>query len=46
NPKHILPWTRVAEFPDEGLTVSAGRLFCLPCGTRLGTRKATITGHI
>lgn len=45
NPKGISSSARVKEFPNEALEVSAGRLFCGACSTRLGTRKSTIMSH-
>ena len=46
NPKSISPAQRVKEFPDECLTVSAGRLFCKACREEIGLKSTTIRLHI
>lgn len=45
NPVTITAAARVKEFGNQSLEVSAGRLFCAACSSRLGTRKSTIMSH-
>lgn len=42
----IPPSKRVSEFPNELLTVSAGKLFCKCCRQILSVKKSTVDDHI
>jgi hypothetical protein len=37
---------RVEQFPDQGLKVSAGKIFCQPCKEELPNLKESIKRHI
>ena len=37
---------RVNQFPDEYLTVDAGKLFCSCCREELPTKKSSIAAHV
>ncbi len=45
-PKSLSPRDRVTEFPEEGLTVSNGKLFCSACREELSLRKNIVANHI
>ena len=45
-PKSITPSSRVREFPDENLTVSAGNLFCSACREPISLKKSIIKLHL
>ncbi len=44
-PKSVSPRDRVTEFPEEGLTVSNGKLFCSACREELSLRKNIVANH-
>ena len=46
DPKSVTPSQRVREFPDEQLTVSAGKLFCQACREELSTKISVLKTHI
>ena len=46
NPKSVSPAQRVREFPNELLSVSAGKLFCTACREELGLKASIIRLHI
>ena len=37
---------RLQEFPNTGLTISAGKLFCLPCKIKLDNIKSSTADHV
>ena len=45
-PKSVSPSTRVREFPDENLTVSAGNLFCSACREPISVKKSIVKLHL
>ena len=45
-PKSVTPSSRVREFPDENLTVSAGNLFCSACREPVSLKKSVIKLHL
>lgn len=46
NPKSVTPSSRVREFPDKHLKVSAGVLFCGVCREELSTKRSIIANHV
>ena len=46
DPKSVTPFQRVAEYPKEPFTVSAGKLFCRACREEVGLKKSVIDNHI
>ena len=42
----VPPAKRVAEFPNEQLTVSLGKLFCSVCLETFAVKKSTVLSHI
>ncbi len=46
DPKSVVPLQRVGEFPNELLTVSAGRLFCSACREELSLKTSVIRYHL
>ena len=46
NPKSVTPSSRVREYPDEKLTVSAGKLFCTACRHEISLKRSIIANHI
>ena len=45
-PKSIKPQDRIAEFPDECLSVTGKKLFCNACREELSLRKNIVANHI
>ena len=45
DPKSVLPKQRLKEFPDEALTVSAGKLFCTACREELTPKETVLKLH-
>ena len=45
-PKSVTPSSRVYEFPNENLNVSAGNLFCSACREPLSLKKSIIKLHL
>ena len=46
NPKTVTPSQRVSQYPDEPLTVSAGKLFSQACREEVELKKSVIENHI
>ena len=46
DPKSASPSSRVREFPNEHLAVSAGKLFCDGCREELSLKRSIIANHI
>ena len=46
DPKSVTPSQGVREFPDEQLTVSAGKLSCQACREELSTKISVLKNHI
>ena len=46
DPKSISPAERVKVYPDEGFSVSNGKLFCRACREELATKKSSLDSHI
>lgn len=46
DPKSVSPAQRVKEFPDEHLTVSAGKLFCSACRECLVIKRSVVANHV
>ena len=46
DPASISPAERVREFPNEALTVSAGKLFCSACREEVSLKRSIIKSHI
>lgn len=46
DPKSLTPASRVREFPNENLKVSAGKLFCSACREEVALKRSIITNHI
>ena len=46
DPKSVAPLQRVRQFPDELLTVSAGRFFCTACREELSLKTSVIRYHV
>ena len=46
DPRSVTPSQRVREFPNEALTVSAGKLFCTACRDELSLKISIIKGHV
>ena len=46
NPKSVTLLTRVLEFPNENLTVSAGKLFCTACREEISLKWSIIANRI
>ncbi len=42
----VRPARRVIEFPNEQLTVSLGKLFCLACRETLAVKKSSVLSHV
>ena len=45
DPKSVLPSDRVRQYPNQQLTVSAGKLFCHACREELSLKKSVIGHH-
>ena len=46
DPKTVTPSQRVAEFPNENLSVSNGKLFCLACREQIALKQSVVSYHI
>ena len=46
DPKSVTPAQRVREFPNEQLSVSAGKLFCQACREEVSTKLSVLKGHV
>ena len=46
DPKSVSPSDRVKQYPDQQLTVSAGKLFCCACREALSLKKSVVNAHI
>ena len=46
DPKSVTPAQRVREFPEEQLSVSAGKLFCQACREEVSTKLSVLKGHM
>ena len=46
DPKSVIPNSRVHEFPNNSLTVSARKLFCATCRVEISLKRSIITNHI
>ena len=46
DPRSVTPLQRVREFPNEALTVSAGKLFCTACRDELSLKISIVKGHV
>ena len=46
DPKSVTPQQRLKKYPNECLTVSHGKLFCLACREELSTKSSVIVNHI
>lgn len=46
DPKGVKPQDRVKKFPDEQLSVSAGKLFCKACREELSLKSSSLTNHL
>ena len=46
DPKSVSPQQRLSEFPDEELSVSAGKLFCRACRECVGVKRSIVSNHI
>lgn len=46
DPKSVTPSQRVKAFPNESLTVSAGKLFCTACREEVSLKQSIIKHHI
>ena len=46
DPKSVTPVSRVREFPNENLTVSAGKLFCSARREEVSLKRSIISNHI
>lgn len=44
--KHVPMLNRLNEFPNQGLKISAGALFCKPCAATLPNIKSSIVSHL
>lgn len=44
--RHIKRDSRLVEFPDQGLKIAAGDLFCQPCKTTLPNIRNSIASHL
>lgn len=44
--KHVPMLNRLKEFPNQGLKISAGALFCKPCAVTLPNIKSSIVSHV
>jgi len=42
----LSPLVRLREFPDRGLTISAGKLFCTICRKEVAVKKSTVEKHL
>lgn len=45
-PKNVPKDSRITDFPDQGLKISAGTLFCQPCATTLPNIRGSIVNHL
>ena len=45
DPKSVSPADRVKQYPDQQLTVSAGKLFCRACREELSLKKSVVSHH-
>ena len=45
-PKSVNPHDRVKEFPNQSLTVSNKKLFCLACREELSLKRSVLRGHL
>ena len=45
-PKLVNPHDRVKEFPNQSLTVSNKKLFCLACREELSLKRSVLHGHL
>lgn len=45
-PKSVAKDTRLKDFPEQGLKISAGALFCQPCAITLPNIKSSIISHL
>ena len=46
DPKGVQPQDRVKKFPDEQLSVSAGKLFCKACREELSLKSSSLSNHL
>jgi len=46
DPKGVKPQDRVKKFPDEQLSVSAGKLFCKACREELSVKSSSLSNHL
>ena len=46
DPKGVKPQDRVKKFPDEQLSVSAGKLFCKACREELSLKSSSLSNHL
>ncbi len=46
DPKSVTPHQRVTEFPDEKLSVSNGKLFCLACREEIALKRSVVSYHV
>ena len=46
DPKGVTPTQRVKEFPNECLSVSANKLFCVACREEVALKLSIIKGHV
>ena len=46
DPKSVTPSQRVTEFPNENLSVSNGKLFCLACREEIALKRSVVSYHI
>ena len=44
--KNVSLHDRVAQFPNENLTIREGKLFCSACKERVSTKKSILKNHI
>ena len=46
DPKGVKPQDRLKKFPDEQLSVSAGKLFCKVCREGLSLKSSSLSNHL
>ena len=46
DPKGVKPQDRLKKFPDEQLSVSAGKLFCKACREELSLKSSSLSNHL
>ena len=46
NPKSVTPQHRVTKYPNQCLTVSNGKLFCLACREEISLKTSIISNHV